>query len=183
MRITEDWCSALDENKYVAAILMDLSKAFDCLPHDLLLGKLKYYGLSDSALSLIGSYLSDRKQCVQLGTSSSSWVTVQKGVPQGSILGPLLFNVFINDIFHFVHKSSLYNYADDNTLSAMNHDFIKVKHTIEQDGACLITFSKNNNMKANPVKFWHESYYKCTSFNINGTNIDCEIEGKLYVSQ
>ena len=62
LKIIEDWKKALDENKYVCAILMDLSKAFDCLPHNLLLFKLKYYGLSENALSLIKNYLSKRKQ-------------------------------------------------------------------------------------------------------------------------
>ena len=62
MRIIEDWKQALDDKKYIAAILMDLSKAFDCLPHDLLLLKLKYYGLSDSALKLMERYLTNRKQ-------------------------------------------------------------------------------------------------------------------------
>ena len=67
LRVIEDWKQALDNNKYVAAILMDLSKAFDCLPHDLLLLKLETYGFSENALKLIKSYLSNRKQCVKLG--------------------------------------------------------------------------------------------------------------------
>ena len=76
--------------KYVAAILMDLSKAFDCLPHDLLLLKLKYYGLSDNALKLMESYLTNRKQCVKLGSAKSNFELILKGVPQESILGPVL---------------------------------------------------------------------------------------------
>ena len=116
MRIIENWKQALDDNKNVAAS-MDLSKAFDCLPHELLLLKLKYYGLSENALKLMKSYLTNRKQCVKLDSIKSDFEAILKDVPQGSIIGPVLFNMFINDIFHFVKSCSLYNYVDYNTVS------------------------------------------------------------------
>ena len=94
LRLLEDWRAALDNNEYVAAVLMDLSKAFDCLPHKILLSKLSAYGLSDEAVLLLKSYLSDQKQLIKLNNIVSSWSEIKKGVPQGSILGPLLFNVF-----------------------------------------------------------------------------------------
>jgi retron-type reverse transcriptase len=109
--------SALDDNKFIAAILMDLSKAFDCLPHNLLMLKLEAYGLSENSLKLLKSYLENRRQRIKIGNNYSEWDTLIKGVPQGSILDPVLFNVFINDIFHFVQDSTIYNYADDNALS------------------------------------------------------------------
>ena len=126
LKIVEDWKQALDQNKYIAAVLMDLSKAFDCLPHKLLLLKLEAYGMSKSTLQLIENYLTNRKQCVKVGTTLSNWQDIYKGVPQGSILGPVLFNVFLNDIFHFTTSSTLYNYADDNTLAHADDNIDKV---------------------------------------------------------
>ena len=99
LRLAEDWKKDLDKQQYVGAVLMDLSKAFDCLPHDLILAKLNAYGLSANACDFLGSYLTNRKQRVKVGQFRSSWLNIIKGVPQGSILGPLLFNIFMNDIF------------------------------------------------------------------------------------
>jgi hypothetical protein len=122
LRLLEDWREALDKNVYVSAVLMDLSKAFDCLPHNILLDKLSAYGVSSQSVSLLKSYLSNRKQQIKVNSVLSDWADIQKGVPQDFILGPLLFNVFINDIFYFIKHSSLYNYADDNTLSFSSPD-------------------------------------------------------------
>ena len=163
---------------------MDLSKAFDCLPHDLLLLKLKSYGLSDNALELVTSYLSNRKQCVKLGSLCSSYQPLVKGVPQGSILGPLLFNVFINDIFSFVTDSSLYNYADDNTLSYVNKDVDILVDVLERDSKALIQWFHVNKMQANPDKFQAMAIGKKTfseeiSFNFGSVTIRPVNEIKL----
>ena len=102
---------------YVTAILMDLSKAFDCLPHNLLLAKLQAYGVSPDAVKLIDNYLSDRSQQIRIGSNMTALENLTKEVPQDSILCSLIINLFINDSFYIIDKCSLYNYADDNTLA------------------------------------------------------------------
>ena len=184
LRVIEDWKKALDENKYIAAILMDLSKAFDCLPHDLLLLKMEHYGLSSSAVDLVKSYLSNRNQCVKLGSFTSQFDTIFKGVPQGSILGPVLFNVFINDIFMFVKKSNLDNYADDNTLSATDRKIENVIESLTHDSNKLLDWFHINQMQANPEKFQgiaigKTSHDAITSLKLNDTPIVFEDEVKL----
>ena len=179
LRLVEDWKSALDQHKCVAAILMDLSKAFDCLPHGLLLAKLEAYGLSGGAVGVLDSYLKNRQQRIKIGPYTSVWENLIKGVPQGSILGPLMFNVFINDIFYFIHDSVLYNYADDNTLSYVNADCDKLKTVLESDSEKLIDWFEFNSMKANPDKFHaiclgHKAANNIKSFKISNTEIKCD---------
>ena len=154
MKVIEDWKLALDNHEAVGVILMDLSKAFDSLPHELLIQKLKSYGLAENACNLLLSYLSDRKQRVKYGGESSKWTNILKGVPQGSILGPLLFNIFLNDFFYTMEKHcDLYNYADDNTLSFHDKDIWRVKSHLETAANIGIKWFEENDMKANPEKF------------------------------
>ena len=95
LRLLEEWREHLDINKTVGGILMDLSKAFDCVPHDLLLAKLDAYGIDDNLILYIHSYLLNRKQCVCINNTLNEFNEVISGVPQGSILGPILFNCFL----------------------------------------------------------------------------------------
>ena len=107
---------------------MDLSKTYDCISHELLIAKLEYNGLDEINLKLILNYLSHRKQRTKIGPSFSPWFDIYIGVLQGSILGLLLFDIFINDLFLKVIKSEVYNFTDDNTL----YSFDKTLDTIFQ---------------------------------------------------
>ena len=97
----------------IGTITIDLSKAFDCLSHDLILEKLKFYGLSDHALSPLRSYPSSRYQrALKLSDAFSAWQEVSRGVPRGSILGPKLFELFMNDLEYAIKQCGIVNYAD-----------------------------------------------------------------------
>ena len=115
----EQWKKALDKKKIVGAISTDLSKAFDCLNHELLIAKLDAYGFENNALNFIYNYLLKRKQRIKIKSSFSSYREINSGVTQGFILGPLLLNIFLNDIFLFVDSTKVTNYAYDNTPYAI----------------------------------------------------------------
>ena len=148
----ELWNKALDAKKYAGAILTDLSKAFDTLNHELLIAKLSAYGFDENSLTFIYSYLRNRKQRTKIGSASSSWKYLKKGVPQGSILGPLLFNIFLNDIFLFTEKIKIANYADDNTSYSVDDDIDSLLDTLQKETNIILNWFQLNEMKANNDK-------------------------------
>ena len=121
-RVTQE----LDRGNTPINIFIDLSKAFDTLDHGILLSKLQYYGINGTALKLLTSYLSNRQQFVQIEDNKSHTIKIAMGVPQGSILGPLLFIIYINDIVYSSDLFKFINFADDTTLftTLNNHDNI-----------------------------------------------------------
>ena len=145
--------NALDQKHAVGALLMDLSKAFDCLPHGLLAAKLHAYGLTPAACCLLGDYLSGRQQWVKISDARSAWETLAKCGPWGSILEPLLFNIIINGMFYFMEKCSLYKYADHNSLSNSAASVDEVLSHLQPDCVISIRWFKNNGMEANPNTF------------------------------
>ena len=132
--------------------MMDLSKAFDCISHELLIAKLHVYGFNKASLKLTYNYLKGRNQRVKINADYSSWREILSGVPQGSVLGPLLFNIFINDLFFCVKNSEICNYADDNSLTVADADLDKIIAKLETDIDILNTWFKNNGMLLNEDK-------------------------------
>ena len=150
-----------DSGKAFGALLTDLSKAFDCLDHELLIAKLNAYGFS-----LIENYLSHRKQRTRVNNSYSEWLAVMFGVPQGSILRPLLFNIFLADLF-FIHSDiDIANFADDNTpyLSAENLE--DVTESLERASVFLFRWFENNLLKGNADKC-HFLVSTCQEVSLN----------------
>ena len=133
----------MDKGGHFSALLTDLSKAFDYLPHNLLIRKLDAYEFKNDALYLIFNYLSNRKQRVKTNSSFSSFQNIISGVPQGSSLGPLLFNIFLTDIFLFCPTETA-SYADDNTPYATGDCREKTLQKVEKASNTLFKWFFNN---------------------------------------
>lgn len=149
----EYWRKSLDKGGSFGALLTDLSKAFDCLPHDLLIAKLYAYGFDLSSVRLLHSYLTGRKQRVKIDHVYSSWEEILFGVPQGSILGPLLFNIFVCDLFDFIDDSvNIGSYADDTTPYVSGKNTKEIIDALEKTSVDMLAWFGFNGMKANPDK-------------------------------
>ena len=122
LRLVETCKQCLDSSGVMRMMLTDLSKAYDCLPYDLPVAKLRAYGFGLFSLKIICSYLTSRKQRVKINPIYSNWLDVQSGVTQGTVLGPLPFNILINDIFYAIEASEICNFVDDNSIYPLSHN-------------------------------------------------------------
>ena len=199
-KLISSWQSVLDNGGFAGTVLMDLSKAYDCISHELLIAKFECYGLSKNSLTLLLDYLTDRKQRTKIGSSFSPWHNIDTGVPQGSILGPLLFNIFLNDFFFSITESEVCNFADDNTLYYADQNLDQVLTKLSYDLKNVIQWFKMNSLKANPDKFQFMVLGKkkpeSISINIDGNlkesssevvllgvTIDCELKFRKHVDE
>ena len=192
IRLIENWRKCLDKSGIIGTILMDLSKAYDCLPHDFLIAKFKAYGFDFNSLCLLYSYLDYRHQRVKIGPLKSTTNNIKIGIPQGSVLSPLLFNISINDLFFMKLNSEICNFADDNTLCSCGKDLNEIVTNLEIDLSRLFKWFAENSMVANPKKFQLMflglTTHRRLRLNIEGNKVsatDCvkllgvEIENKL----
>ena len=154
LSVTDDIYDALENSELTFLVLLDYSKAFDCANHRLILAKLKAAGLTDVALSWVTSYLSGRSQKVVAADKESGWEETINGVPQGSVLGPLLFTVLVSDIKDAIKRGRYHLYADDTQLY-YRCNVNEVHETIDKINSDLNNisrFSKNNCLKLNAGK-------------------------------
>ena len=186
LNLLKNWQKTLDKSGVIGTVHMDLSKTYDRLPHDLLIAKLAAYGFENSATSLIliSDYLSKRYQRVKIGSVFSSYLEILRGVPQGSILGPILFNIFINDLIFFIQETEVCDFADVTTIYSCSLNYKEAAHKLSNDTHIVLNWFKVNSMVANLGKFQimllGSKIDNCKiTFAIENKQIKCKREVKL----
>ena len=178
------------------ANLTDLSKAFDCIPHELIIAKLDANGFNLKGLIHVFNYLRNGKQRVKINSSYSGWSDLLFGVPQGSILGPLLFIIFICDLFYFEENVDIASYADDNTPYCASHDIQTTINTLQDSSVKLFDWFPKNSMTADANKCHlllsknikhvacinHIQIENNTSEKLLGVTIDSELKFDIHVN-
>ena len=173
MSIIENIQSHLDNGEYVVGVFVDLKKAFDTVDHDILLSKLEHYGVRGISIEWFKSYLKHRRQYVSLENNSSSTKYISTGVPQGSVLGPLLFLIYINDLHKCLKHSKAYHFADDTNILNSHHSLETLAKKMNYDLKKLSQWLKANKLSLNVKKT------ELMIFHSNTKTIDQSVKFKL----
>ena len=195
LAMLEKWKSSVDKGKVFCVLLADLSEAFDCLSHELIIAKLNAYGLGLSALKLMQNYLVERKQRTKITQTYCSWKEILFGVSQGSILGPILFNIFLSDLFLVVQNVDFASYADDNAIYNSSENIDDAILSLQESSKQLFKWFSDNQMKSNSDKCHlivstndtteiqiEDSVIKSSNTEkLLGINIDCKLNFDSHV--
>ena len=150
--ITEKIRKALDDGKYASGVFLDFQKAFDTVNHNILLSKLEHYGIRGIPLNFLKTYLQNRQQYVSINNSSSDILTIENGVPQGSVLGPLLFLIYINDLNNAVKHSDIHHFADDTNVLYVSNSLKDINNKINHDLKNIVEWLRANKISLNAGK-------------------------------
>ena len=150
--LTEEIRKALDKNEFALGIFLDFQKAFDTVDHQILLKKLQHYGIRGIANKWFESYLKNRSQFVTINGAISETILMLLGVPQGSILGPLLFLIYINDFHQATIYSNPRHFADDTNILITNSSLKKIKKSLNIDLKLISQWLRANKISLNASK-------------------------------
>ena len=173
----EAWKKAVDDKGYAGAILTDLSKAFDYLNHDLLIAKLDAYGFSQDALKFIRSYLKER---TKVGSAFCTWLEMKHGVSQGSILGPLIFNIFLSSIFYFINDICITNFADESETNILL-EWLTINEMKPNADKCHLLVANLKDITS--VKLGNEEITNDQSVELLGVKIDKNLNFSEHVTK
>ena len=152
VNITETIRAALDNKRIAGGVFVDLQKAFDTVNHEILLHKLNHYGIRGTVHDWFASYLSNRTQYVSLLGFESNVLNIRHGVPQGSVLGPLLFLIYLNDLHKAIRYSKVYHFADDTNLLNISDSPSKLQKQLNRDLKLLYKWLLANKISLNCAK-------------------------------
>ena len=202
LNIVERIRKSLDDGNFACGVFVDFQKAFDTVDHSILISKLNHYGIRGNASNWFKSYLSNRSQFVSISFAKSSVKTIPHGVPQGSVLGPLLFLIYINDLHNAIFSSETFHFADDTHLLHFNPDLLSLCNRVNRDLRSLQTWLKANKISLNAGKtefliFRHhrktlafnpflkiggKKIFQSPSIKYLGVLIDCHLNWKAHIS-
>lgn len=175
---------SIDKGKKLIAIFLDLAKAFDTVSHQILINKLATYGIRGIPNQLFNNYLQDRDQCVKIGQIKSKFAKINCGIPQGTVLGPILFNIYINELLTLDTESKIVAYADDTVLLVEGDCWDNVMEKTVVEFSKIQQWLSENLLSINieKTKFMYFNFYDRDAPNINTLqlhNYECLVNNKL----